>query len=130
MSKSRLMRFVVFVVLAAVCTISSLLAAPPLAQPETGATPGVAPESAAAGKDVVHQLNSAFTKVFEVVAPSVVIIEVTKKNDASDNSSLDELFQSQPPDDDTARRGPRNSQPVQSEGSGFIVRPDGFRLKK
>ncbi|MBA3385696.1 MAG: serine protease, partial [Chthoniobacterales bacterium] len=86
----------------------------------------MAPESAEAGKDVVHQLNSAFTKVFEIVAPSVVIIEVTKKNDAGENPSLDDLlFQRQEPDDNS-RRSPRNPQPVQSEGSGFIVRPDGF----
>ncbi len=105
---------------------TSLQAAPPLGQPETGPTPSVPPEAAEAGKDVVHQLNSAFTKVFEIVAPSVVIIEVTKKNDAGENPSLDDLlFQRQEPDDNS-RRSPRNPQPVQSEGSGFIVRPDGF----
>jgi len=97
-------------------------------QPEAVPTASVAPEAAAAGKDVVHQLNSAFTKVFEVVAPSVVIIEVTKKNDAGDNPSLDDLFfPNQPPDDDSSsRRRPRDLQPVQSEGSGFIVRADGY----
>ena len=62
--------------------------------------------------------------MFEIVAPSVVIIEVTKKNDGSENPSLDDLFfQNQP--DDTPRRNPRNTQPMQSEGSGFIVRADG-----
>lgn len=121
------MRFVIFLACAIGLAISPLRAAQPLSQPETGPTPNVPPESAAAGKDVVHQLNSAFTKVFEVVAPSVVIIEVTKKNDASDGPSLDDLFNNnQPQDDDSPRRSPRNPQPVQSEGSGFIVRPDGF----
>ncbi|MFN2476357.1 MAG: trypsin-like peptidase domain-containing protein [Chthoniobacterales bacterium] len=122
------MRFLFSAFVAAICTASSLGAAQPLAQPETGATPNVQPESAAAGKDVVHQLNSAFTKVFEVVAPSVVIIEVTKKNDAGDSPTLDDLFQNQQPrDDNSPRRGnPRNAQPVQSEGSGFIVRADGY----
>ena len=46
------------------------------------ATPEIAPHptvpsnalAADAGKDVVHQLNSAFAKVFETVAPSVVVI--------------------------------------------------------
>jgi Do/DeqQ family serine protease len=105
--------------------VASVEAAPPLSQPETGPTPNVPPESAEAGKDVVHQLNSAFTKVFEVVAPSVVIIEVTKKSESMDNPTLDDLFfQNQP--DDNPHRGPRNPQPVQSEGSGFIVRGDGF----
>ena len=104
----------------------SLRAAPPLAQPETGPTATVPPAAADAGKDVVHQLNSAFTKVFELVAPCVVIIEVTKKNDASDNSALDDLFFQGPPDDNAPRRSPRSNQPIQSEGSGFIVRADGF----
>ena len=103
---------------------SSLQAAPPLGQPEAGPTPSVPPEAAEAGKDVVHQLNSAFTKVFENVAPSVVIIQVTKKHDSNDTPTLDDLFFQNQPNDDTHRR-PRNTQPVQSEGSGFIVRPDG-----
>lgn len=87
-------------------------------------TPTVPVEAAAPGKDVVHQLNSAFAKVFEIVAPSVVIIEVTKKNDGND-TSLDDLF-FQAPDDSSAQHGPRAPEPVQSEGSGFIVRQDGF----
>ena len=103
---------------------ATLHAAPPLAQPENGPTPPVPAAEAEAGKDVVHQLNSAFTKVFELVAPSVVIIEVTKKNEASENPTLDDLFFQNRPDD-TPRFSPRNRQPVQSEGSGFIVRADG-----
>ena len=85
------------------------------------ATSTVPPEAAAPGKDVVHQLNSAFEKVFETVAPSVVIIEVTKKNDGNE-TSLDDLF-FQAPDDPHHRQMP---EPVQSEGSGFIVRQDGY----
>jgi serine protease Do len=87
-------------------------------------TPTVPAEAAAPGKDVVHQLNSAFAKVFEIVAPSVVIIEVTKKNDGND-TSLDDLF-FQAPDDNDPHNGRRSPEPVQSEGSGFIVRQDGF----
>src|SRR5262245_10883333 len=44
------------------------------AQPEAVQTPTVPAAVAEAGKDVVHQLNNAFAKVFETVAPSVVII--------------------------------------------------------
>jgi Do/DeqQ family serine protease len=106
--------------------LSPLRAAPPLAQPEASPTPTVPSASADAGKDVVHQLNSAFTKVFEIVAPTVVIIEVTKKNDMNEGPTLDDLFFQGPRDDDSPRRGPRSSQPVQSEGSGFIVRADGY----
>ena len=92
----------------------------PVAQP----TPTIPAEAAAPGKDVVHQLNSAFAKVFEIVAPSVVIIEVTKKTDGSD-TSLDDLF-FQAPDDSGPPHGRRTPEPVLSEGSGFIVRQDGF----
>ncbi|MEY2584383.1 MAG: serine protease Do, partial [Verrucomicrobiota bacterium] len=106
--------------------VQTLAAAPPLSQPETGPTSTVPPAAADAGKDVVHQLNSAFTKVFEIIAPTVVIIEVTKKNDAPDTSTLDDLFFNQPQDETAPRRGPRNREPTQSEGSGFIVRQDGF----
>ena len=98
------------------------------------AQPEVAPNStpppndfrAEAGKDVVHQLNDAFAKVFETVAPSVVIIEVSKKNDPSETSPLDDLFFQGPPDENNPRRNPSGPRLVQSEGSGFIVRPDGY----
>jgi serine protease Do len=105
---------------------SSLGANPPIAQPEISPTSTVPAAAAEAGKDVVQQLNSAFTKVFEVVAPTVVIIEVTKKSDGNDNPTLDDLFFQGPQDENAPRRNPRNSQPVQSEGSGFIVRADGY----
>ena len=97
------------------------------ASPEVTATPTIPPAAAEPGKDVVHALNNAFAKVFENVAPSVVIIEVTKKNDGSEGLNFDDLFfQGQPPDDNSQRRTPRNLQPIQSEGSGFLVRPDGY----
>jgi Do/DeqQ family serine protease len=113
-------------ILALVVASYSLRAAPPLAQPEASPSPTVSAAAADAGKDVVHQLNSAFTKVFEIIAPSVVIIEVTKKNESSENPSLDDLFFQGPQDEDAPRRNPRSSQPIQSEGSGFIVRADGY----
>jgi serine protease Do len=113
-----------FLILALAAAPLSGRAATPLAQPETGPSATVAPAAADAGKDVVHQLNSAFTKVFEIVAPTVVIIEVTKKNDG-ENPTFEDLFQ-QPQDENAPRQGPRSTQPVQSEGSGFIVRADGF----
>ena len=74
-----------------------------MAQP----TPTIPAEAAAPGKDVVHQLNSAFAKVFEIVAPSVVIIEVTKKADGND-TSLDDLF-FQAPDDNDPHQGRRDA---------------------
>src|SRR5213596_110184 len=95
------------------------------AQPEAVPTSSVPPAAAEAGKDVVHQLNNAFAKVFETVAPSVVIIEISKKND-NETSAFEDLFFQGPPDESNPRRNPRNLQPIQSEGSGFIVRPDGY----
>jgi serine protease Do len=98
------------------------------AQPEVVPTATVPAYAAEAGKDVVHQLNNAFAKVFETVAPAVVIIKISKKSEAAEKSLLDDLFFQGPPDENTPRRSPGGFQPVQSEGSGFIVRPDGFIL--
>src|SRR5438876_5006905 len=105
---------------------SGALSASPLLAQES--SPTVPPAAAESGKDVVHALNNAFAKVFEIVAPSVVIIEVSKKNDGSETSMFDDLFFQGPPDENNPRGNPRGSQPVQSEGSGFIVRPDGYIL--
>src|SRR3979409_15782 len=117
------MRSVIFILL---LNATVLVAASPLAQPEVSPTATVPAAAAEAGKDVVHQLNSAFTKVFEIIAPSVVIIETTKKNDAGESPTLEDLFFQGPQDENAPRKNPRNSQPVQSEGSGFIVRADGY----
>src|SRR5438094_7690756 len=96
------------------------------AQPEAVPTSSVPAAAAEAGKDVVHQLNNAFAKVFEIVAPSVVIIEISKKNDSSESSALEDLFFQGPPDENNPRRNPGALRPIQSEGSGFIVRPEGY----
>jgi serine protease Do len=96
------------------------------AQPEVAPNPTVPAAAAEAGKDVVHQLNNAFAKVFETVAPSVVIIEISKKTEVSETSPLDDLFFQGPPDENNPRRNPGGPRPIQSEGSGFIVRPDGY----
>lgn len=112
-------------IFALLVAILSLQAASPTPQPEISPAATVPPAAADAGKDVVHQLNSAFTKVFEIVAPTVVILEITKKNDGNESPTLDLFFQG-PKDENSPRRSPRNSQPIQSEGSGFIVRADGY----
>ena len=97
----------------------------PAATPELAPSPTIPAAAADQGKDVVHQLNNAFAKVFEVVAPSVVIIEVSKKADA-ETTALEDLFFQGAPDQNNSRRPQRDVQPVQSEGSGFVVRPDGY----
>src|SRR2546430_6303143 len=104
--------------------LSTSFAAQPEAVPSD--TVPVNPSAAEAGKDVVHQLNNAFAKVFESVAPGVVIIETSKKSEISESSPLDDLFFQGPPDESSPRPNPGTPRPVQSEGSGFIVRPDGY----
>ncbi|MFL6514324.1 MAG: trypsin-like peptidase domain-containing protein [Chthoniobacterales bacterium] len=94
------------------------------APPESTAT--VSASAADAGKDQVHALNNAFARVFETVAPTVVIIEVSKKADNTENSAFDDLFFQGQPDDNNPRRNQRGFQPVRSEGSGFIAKADGF----
>jgi serine protease Do len=100
---------------------SASLAAAQLEKPAP--TPPIEPEAAEAGKGVVQALNSAFTRVFDIVAPSVVIIEVSKSSESEAPSLEDLLFQNpnRPP-----RLDPRSQRQAQSEGSGFIVRQDGF----
>ena len=120
------MRNLIHIVVLLLAASSLRAVTPPSALPETSPTATVPAADADAGKDVVHQLNSAFTKVFEIIAPSVVIIETTKKNEAGENPTLEDLFFQGPQDENAPRRNPRNSQPVQSEGSGFIVRADGY----
>jgi serine protease Do len=103
-------------------------ALPTMAATPEGASASRAPAAPAASgaRDLVHQLNNAFEKVFDQVAPSVVIIEVSKKNDGSEGFSFDDLFFQGPPDENNPHRLPHDTQPIQSEGSGFIVRPDGY----
>src|SRR5438132_139674 len=74
LSKFQPMRLSILIISAAISTSFA-------AQREVVPTPTVPTAAAEAGKDVVHQLNNAFAKVFEIVAPSVVIIEISKKND-------------------------------------------------
>src|SRR5437868_11673401 len=118
MSKFQLMRFLFALIFCGALSASSLLA--------QESSPTIPPAAAESGKDVVHALNNAFAKVFEIVAPSVVIIEVSKKNDGNEGFNFDDLFFQGQPDDNSPQHGPRNLQPVQSERSGFIVRSDGY----
>src|SRR4026208_1233883 len=121
LSKFQPMRLSIFALCLALST--SFAAQPESVSSDAGP---VNPSAAEAGKDVVHQLNNAFAKVFETVAPGVVIIEVSKKNDVAESSPLDDLFFQGSPDENNQRRNPGGPRPIQSEGSGFIVRPDGY----
>src|SRR5256885_14570126 len=123
LSNSKLMRLILFFVTIFGFGALSLEGA----TPESVPSPTIPAAAAEQGKDVVHQLNNAFAKVFEIIAPSVVIIEVSKKAD-TETSAFEDLFFQGPPDENNPKRSPRSFQPIQSEGSGFIVRPDGYIL--
>src|SRR5438270_2262359 len=121
LSKFQPMRLSIF----ALClALSTSFAAQPEAVPSS--TVPVNPSAAEAGKDVVHQLNNAFAKVFDSIAPGVVIIETSKKSEVSESSPLDDLFFQGPPDENNLKRNPGTPRSVQTEGSGFIVRADGY----
>jgi serine protease Do len=117
------MRFIKIFVFCGVLTSTMSIFA---ATPELAPSPTVSSAAAEQGKDVVHQLNNAFARVFETVAPSVVIIEISKKMDNETSAFEDLFFQGPPDENNNPRRNQRNLQPIQSEGSGFIVRADGY----
>ena len=70
----------------------------------------------------LRALGNAFAGVYEKVAPSVVVLEVSREEsgDETDAFAWQFLFR-----DEDAPRGPRAQE---SEGSGFIIREDGYIL--
>ncbi len=78
---------------------------------------------------LLRQLDAGFVEVFEKVAPSVVVIEATKQVDPEDRELQDlEPFlrgDKEPRPDPDERVW---TLPSRSEGSGFIIRADGFVL--
>src|SRR5215467_6872573 len=72
-----------------------------------------------APRDIAHELNDAYTAVYERVAPAVVVVDVEKNGRSGSTTN--------PPDGfDFFFRSPREDgdQIDQSEGSGFVVRQD------
>jgi Do/DeqQ family serine protease len=93
--------------------------------------------AADAAVDLMHQLDNAYVQVFEKVAPAVVIIEAQKKKAPDGGEDVDGLdFFFQGPNgpngghdsDDSKPRFHLPQQPAHSEGSGFVVRPNGYIL--
>jgi serine protease Do len=80
---------------------------------------------------VLKKLDEGFSAVFEKVAPVVVVIEATKEED-EDAGGTDRPLEFLQKDDEDPFRGPRAwrppETPSQSEGSGFIIRPNGYIL--
>ena len=95
-----------------------LFADGPVASP----APTLSPQAA---HDLLHQIDDAYVSVFEKVAPAVVIVEADKKP-AADGQDQNFDFYFHPPATGEGAH-PQPAEPsVRSEGSGFIVRPDGF----
>ncbi|MEA3207402.1 MAG: serine protease Do [Chthoniobacter sp.] len=99
-------------------------------------------EKGAAALSLLKSIDEGFVQVYEKVVPSVVVIEATKapEEDDRDGANAFEFFfrngeeprksplkEKDKPDKEEPRawRKPPQSR---SEGSGFIVRPDGFIL--
>lgn len=74
----------------------------------------------AAASSAVRALGDAFAGIYETVAPTVVVLEVTKPGRDEENFSWESLF-GNPGMDPRLREN-------ESEGSGFIIRPDGYIL--
>jgi S1-C subfamily serine protease len=85
---------------------------------------------------LLRQIDEGFVQVFEKVAPAVVVIEATKKNEPGESSEdvrglfLPDGDESPKDSSDENENGRlwRLPQQTRSEGSGFIIRPDGFIL--
>ncbi len=88
---------------------------------------------------LLRQIDEGFVQIFERVAPSVVVIQATKKPDPLDEEALGVLDIPSTPIPLPVPEGkeprplvPPNwrmpQQPSRSEGSGFIIRADGHLL--
>jgi S1-C subfamily serine protease len=92
------------------------------------------PEKAAAALNLLRAIDEGFVQVFEKVAPSVVVIEATKapEEDDRDGAALDFFLRNgdedkAKPDAKSETRPWKSPAPQsRSEGSGFVVRADGF----
>ena len=79
------------------------------------------------------KLNQAFVQVVEKVSPSVVVVKVTQQVNARARANLREnpFFEFMPEDMRERMREQfeeRRRRPAQGQGSGFIIRKDGYIL--
>lgn len=81
-----------------------------------------------ADQTILHQIDEGFVKLFERVAPSVVIVEVVKETAQDEEDRGLDFFFRNAPGIDPGQRFKMPQQPKQSEGSGFIIRQDGYIL--
>jgi serine protease Do len=115
---------------AATLLASVLLVVPGIASRAQDAPSASTALSPQAAHDLLHQLDDAVVGIFEKVAPAVVIVEADKKPTSDEqDQSFDYYFHSP----ETGEGGSAGAPPrlpeapsVRSEGSGFIVRQDGY----
>ena len=92
------------------------------------------PAKVAPAISLLKQIDQGFVQIFEKVAPSVVVIEAMKKDDdedAADIEKFDFFFRDRESGDregDSGKGKPRQPREILSEGSGFLIRADGFIL--
>jgi S1-C subfamily serine protease len=111
---------------AAIFLCSCMLAAPGFALRAREPAPPPA-MSAQSAHDLLHALDDACVLIYQKVVPAVVIIEADKRvtADAQDRS-FDFYFDTPESGQGTAEPRTPEQPSVRSEGSGFIVRPDGY----
>src|SRR6185295_300528 len=93
---------------------------------------GYTEEKTTGGISLLRAIDQGFVDVFEKVAPSVVVISAIKQadeDDSEDVQNFDFLFRD---GEDSHRKLPKDHfrmpQQSRSEGSGFVIRPDGYIL--
>ena len=84
---------------------------------------------------LLRQIDQGFVQVFEKVAPSVVVIEAVKRDDdvdAGDIQRFDMFFRDRESGEGDKDGGKEKFKPprekIRSEGSGFVIRSDGYIL--
>jgi Do/DeqQ family serine protease len=81
--------------------------------------------SVEAASSLLHQIDDAFVTLFENVSPAVVIIEAEKKPSGEDQEQSFDFFFHTPEGGEGSHAHPSEGS-VRSEGSGFIIRHDGY----
>ncbi|MCE9609961.1 MAG: trypsin-like peptidase domain-containing protein [Chthoniobacter sp.] len=118
-------------------TFATFLVLVVLASQAGRADEGTKAEKGAAALSLLKTLDEGFVQVFEKVAPSVVVIEATKRADAEDGEGpkgLEFFFDerkdtTKPPNQgEGGQSWTLPAPPRRSEGSGFIIRADGVIL--
>ena len=98
---------------------------------------GEEPSKPSSARSLLRQIDEGFVQIFEQVSPAVVVIEATKKSSEEENREDWRGFFFQDGDESGApgrhdgerpRLWPLPQSHTRSEGSGFIIRPDGYIL--